>query len=80
MGRCAAQLRAAHHDRSCTRAQQPGDGGDRRRFSRAVAANERDRLAATDLEVHTLQDMARAVVGMKAGHGERAHRPIALPR
>ena len=48
----------------CARLEQPGDRLQGRRLAGAVGADQRDDLAAADLERHALQRVDVAVVGV----------------
>src|SRR5882672_5313505 len=81
--RRAGDIGAVDADGAATRSQETRDRGDRGRLSGTVAADEGDGFACGDMKVDALQNVALAVVRMKALHGEerRDHATVtALPK
>ena len=70
---------AENFDLAVARRGQPDQAAHRRRLARAVAPEEGDDLALADLDRHTLEDVALAVIGVNVrGDEDRLH--CASPR
>jgi hypothetical protein len=62
---------------ACEAGHKTGNGLDHGGFSSAVGAENRDSLAAGDVETHALDDRQIGIItGVQTGHGQRGHAGI----
>src|SRR5262249_34481968 len=75
--RIAADVDAADDRRSARRLQQSAQHANRRRLSRAVAAEESEDLASGDVERQAIDGGEIAETTREIPHDDRVHRPTA---
>ncbi len=73
MGRQSGDILAAKNDLSGAMGDEAENRPQRRRLARAVAPEQRDRLAGADIERHVEQNSRPAVSRLEPGYFERAH-------